>query len=348
MLSRFVSGIAIIGALLLNVFTVRAQAAETAVEHMKQLSEKEEMLSTKYLSYMSEIAHGSRARKMEKRRQDLITSVRGAINEGGKLRPYKGDASLRDAYKKYWSVLLSVFTEDYSKIVDMEEVAERSYDAMEAYLLTQEKAGETVDAAYKNVAIAFKEFANRHNVTIVPGEQSKLSNKLEQAGEVNQYLNEVYLIFFKSYVQENLTLEGLNANDINAVEQSKNSMARFAAEGLVKLDTVTAFEGDATVMNACRKVLEFHKDEAEKFSVLRNYLIEREEFDKTKKAFDSKPAAKRTRSDIDSYNKAVKEFNETVNINNKLNEELNNSRSKVLEGWNTARKKFMDVHVPHK
>jgi hypothetical protein len=44
---------------------------------------------------MSEVAHGNRARKMEKRRNDLLNSINEAIREG-KLRPYKGDASLRD------------------------------------------------------------------------------------------------------------------------------------------------------------------------------------------------------------------------------------------------------------
>jgi len=159
------------------------------VDHMRQLSDREQVLSTKYMSYMSEVAHGHRARKMEKRRQELIGTLREAIQEGGKLRPYKGDASLRDAYKKYWSVLLSIFTDDYGKIMDMEEVAERSYDAMEAILLIQEKADETVDSAYSDVAKAYTAFAEKHKVTLIEGEQSQLSNKLNNTGKVNHYLN---------------------------------------------------------------------------------------------------------------------------------------------------------------
>src|SRR5688572_24943164 len=122
-----------------------AQPVEGPVAHMNLFNALEEDLSKKYLSYMSEVAHGRRARKMEKRRTDLLNSVSQAIYEGGKVRPYKGDVSLRDAYKTYWTVLLSIFKEDYHKIVDMEEVAEQSYDAMEAYLLTQEKAKEKLN-----------------------------------------------------------------------------------------------------------------------------------------------------------------------------------------------------------
>jgi hypothetical protein len=323
-------------------------AADTPVEHMRELSDREELLSTKYMSYMSEIAHGSRARKMEKRRQEVIVALREAIQEAGRIRPYKGDVSLRDSYKKYWSTLLAVFTDDYSKVVDMEEIAERSYDAMEAYLLTQEKAGETVDAAYQNVAIAYKAFADKHNVTLVQGEESKLTSKLNKTGKVNQYLNQVYLIFFKSYVQEGLVLDAFGKRDLNAAEQSKNSMAKYADEGLLKLDTVKTFNGDGSVRAACRGVLDFHKKEVEKFSILSDYLIKLEEFEKAKKAFDAKPASKRTQADVDTFNKQIKEVNVVVQESNKINVELNSSRSKVLDNWNNARKRFMDQHVPHK
>ena len=125
------------------------------------------------------------------------------------MSPYKGDVSLRDAYKKYWSVLLSIFTDDYSKIVDMEEIAERSYDAMEAILLIQEKADETVDAASDDVATAYKAFADRHGVRLWRAKNPNLPANLIRPAKVNRYLNQMYLIFFKSYVQEGLVLDGL-------------------------------------------------------------------------------------------------------------------------------------------
>ena len=77
-------------------------------------------------------------------------------------------------------------------------------------------------------------------------------------------------------------------------------------------------------------MLEFHKKEVDKFSTLSDYLIKLEEFQKTKKAFDAIPAAKRTQPDVDNFNKSVKEVNEVVNQSNKMNQELNSSRSKIL------------------
>ena len=334
-------------AVVFQIDFVSAQA-DGPVAHMDALTNREEILSQKYMSYMSEVAHGSRARKMEKRREDLINSIKESLKESGKLRPFQGDATLRDAYRKYWSVLLSVFTEQYHKIVDMEEVAEQSYDAMEAYLLIQEKASQTLDSAYSEIPGTFQAFADKHGVKLIEAQKTKLSKKLDQAGRVNSYLNKVYLIFFKSYVQEGEMLRGLNANNINAIEQSKGSMAKYADEGLTKLDTLKPFKGDGSLITACRKVLEFNKSEAEKFTSLTNFLIKFEEYQKIKKTYDTKPANKRTKTDVDSYNKSVEDYNAMANNFNKLNTDLNTGRTKVLDNWNNSRKRFMDSHIPHK
>ena len=334
--------------IILGVTVANAQPQASPVDHMNFFSQREEILSESYMSYMSEVAHGGRARKMEKRRSDVIKAVKESIYEAGKAGAFKGDASLRDAYKQYWTVLLNIFNEEYHKVVDMEEVAEQSYDAMEAYLLIQEKAGDKLEGAYEKVAESYKAFALNHQVRLLEAQQTKLSKKLGQTGSVNQYYNTVYLVFFKSYVQEEAMLKALNANDLNGTEQSRGSMLKFANEGLARLDTMKAFHGDGSVITACRNVLTFQKSEAEQFSTITGFLISKEEFEKTKKSFDSKPANKRTQKDVDEYNKLLKDFNSSITSYNKVNSSLNTSRAKVLDNWEKTRKKFFDVHVPHK
>jgi hypothetical protein len=321
---------------------------ESPVAHMNYLSEYEENLSQKYMSYISEVAHGGRARKMDKRRDDVINSVRVAIREAGKLRPFKGDASLRDSYKQYWTVLLNVFLEDYHKIMDMEEVAERSYDAMEAILLIQEKASEKLGEENDKVRDAYRAFAAAHNVTLTEGQTSKLDRKLAKTGKVNKYADKLYLIYFKSTVQESLVYDALEAGDINALEQSKGSLLKFSTEGLARLDTIKPFGDDGSMITACRKVLEFQKAEAQnKLSTYSDFLVKKGEAEKVKKAFDSKPANQRTQKDSEQYNNSVAQYNKAVGDYNKINNELNASREKVMTNWTTTKKRFMDRHVPH-
>lgn len=322
--------------------------AMTAVEHMSFLSGQEETLSLKYLSYMSEVAHGERARKMEKRRQELVAAVRLAIREGNRLKPFEGDASLRNAYVNYWTVLLSIFNEDYGKIIDMEEVAERSYDAMESYLLLQDKVDEKLKEAYNKVPEAYQTFAASHHVQLTQGQSTKLDRKLNETSRVNNYVRNLFLINFKSSVQENNMIDALNKGDLNGMEQSKNALKTYSEEGLSRLDTLKPYKGDASLITACRKVLEFQKNESSRITVLSDYMLKRDEFEKIKKAFDAKPAASRKQSDVDAYNKSLDAMNKGIADYNKVNDELNKGRDKVIQNWQATRKRFLDQHVPHK
>ncbi len=332
--------------LIFLVVTARAQTPQTASEYMSFLGSRETELQQRYLSYMSESAHGNKARKLEKKRKELVVEISKSLGEANRLRPFNGDATLRDAYKHYWDILLKVFNEDYHKIVNMEEIAEQSYDNMEAYLLAQEKAGEVLHTAHSAIEPVFKTFALKNNIRIIDSE-TKMSQKLKQVGAVNSYYHTLYLIFFKSFKQEGYVTESFNKKDINAVEQNRNTLIKFATEGLSKLDTMNAFKGDGSMVTACRKVLEFHKKEAENDVPLQSeYLIKSNEFEKIKKAFDAKPPAKRTQADVDNYNKAIDDMNKVLTTSNKSITAINNNRETVMNNWNVTANKFMEAHVP--
>jgi len=48
------------------------------------------------------------------------------------MPPWKGDRSYRNSSVAYLKLVYHVFNEDYGKILNLEEIAEQSYDAMEA------------------------------------------------------------------------------------------------------------------------------------------------------------------------------------------------------------------------
>lgn len=325
------------------------QQPDSPVAHMSQITETDAGLQKKYLSYMSTVAHANSARKMEKRREELIMSIRDAIRNTSKIPLYKDDPALRDTYVQYLEILLSVFNEDYHKIVDMEAIAEQSYDNMEAYLLAQEQAEAKLQEAAKKIEPAYNDYAARHNVTLVESEkENKVSKKLEVIGKVNEYYHKVYLIFFKSTHQEGYLMKAIQDNDINAIEQNRGVQAKYAEEGLTSLDQVKTFQGkDASLANACRKALTFYKQEADtKVQVITDYMLKVDEFEKLRKAMEAKSDKQRTQADIDRYNKAVAEMNASINNYNKTIGTLNDERARVINDWNTASKKFMDAHIP--
>lgn len=321
-------------------------AQSEAYTYLETIGNEFYEISHSSMSYTSAASHGKSARKVEKRRTELINTIKTAESKIRKMKPFAGDASLRDSVVSYLVLDRLVMTEDYGKIVNMEEIAEQSYDDMEAYLLAKERAEEKLEAAYDRVSEQQKLFANKNNIRIVEG-TSKLSKKLEKSGKVLSYYNKIYLLFFKSFKNEAYMLVATSKNDISAMEQTKNALLTSAEQDLEKLGPMPAFNGDNSLKTACQQILAFYKMEAsQKVPEMINFQLKQDNFEKMKSALDAKRAADRTKQDVDAYNKAVKEFNEAVNKINALNNDLNKKRNAVQDQWNNASENFLDKHVP--
>jgi len=322
-----------------------AQAFETPVQYMEHIGKANHALTEKYLVYLSGMSHGKSARKVEKRRQEVLTAISDTRFAIMGMPPYKGDRTLKDTTVAYLKILNSVFNEDYGKIVNMEEIAEQSYDLMEAYMLAQEKASEKLQQASVRQAEMQKQFAAKHNINIIESE-SVSEAKMKVAGNVMKHYNEVYLIFFKAHKQEGYLVEAGNQKNVNSIEQNINSLQSFSEQGLEKLKDMKGYNNDGSLIVACRNLLNFYKDEAKKGSAMTDFFLKEENFTKLKKQFDSKSSSKRTQQDIDQFNKAVNDINSASNNFNAVNNELNKQRSKNLDGWNNVVKKYLDEHVP--
>jgi hypothetical protein len=260
---------------------------------------------------------------------------------------YKGDNSLRKGSIDYIQMCYRIFDEDYKKIVNMEELAEQSFDEMQAYLLLQEKVSEKLNEAAANLEKANTSFADKYKVQII-NQKSELGLKMDVAAKLNQYTNDVFLVFFKSNWQDGMMTEAMNNKKVNDIEQARSALASYSNEGLKALDTLKMFNGDPTLANACRDVLKFYKDMSEnEVPKLTDFYLKQENFEKIKKSFDAKPASSRTKEDVDAYNKAVNEMNNAVGTFNKINNGINTRRTTVLNGWQNADKKFSDTHMPY-
>lgn len=298
------------------------------------------------MSYTSAASHGKSARKVDKRRTDLINTIKAAETKIRKMKPFAGDASLRDSIVAYLVLDRIVMTEDYGKILNMEEIAEQSYDDMEAYLLAKERAEEKLEAAYDRVSEQQKLFATKNNIKIVEG-TSKLSRKLEKSGKVLSYYNKIYLLFFKSFKNEVYLMEAADRKDISAMEQSKNALFASAEQDLEKIGPIPAFNGDNTIKTTCQQLLGFYKMEAsQKVPEMINFQLKQENFEKMSAALEARRPADRTKQDVDNFNKAVKEFNDAVEKINALNNDLNKKRDALLNQWNNAKENFLNKHIP--
>jgi hypothetical protein len=335
------------GLLLCLAGSVRSQDMTNPGDYITAITKARGEMDTKYMQYLSATAHSRRARKVEKLRQEVLDNITESRYKTTDLPLYKGDNSLRKGSIDYIQLCYIVFSEDYKKIVNMEELAEQSVDEMQAYLLLQEKVGEKLNQGSADLEKITQEFATKYNVTLTT-EKNALSDKMETAGKLNTYINAIYIIFFKCNYMDGQMVQAMNNKKVNDVEQSRSALLQYANEGLKILDTLKPFQGDPSLSNACKQVLHFYQQTAEKdIPKLTDFYLKQEEFAKTKKAFDDKSSGSRTQQDVDNFNKAVKEVNASVNTFNQTNNQINNGRTQALKTWEETQKHYMDDHMPH-
>jgi hypothetical protein len=312
----------------------KAQYYESPSQYMEFIGKANEKISSLYLSYLSAVGHNKSARKVDKRRQEVVTTIFNTRFEIQGMPPWKGDRTYRDT------------TVAYMKLLNMEEIAEQSYDAMEAYMLAQEKANEKLVAAVERQQRTQKAFADKYGITLV-NTITDLDVKSKQASQLMDHYGDAYLLFFKAFKQEAYIMDAIAKKNITSLEQNKSSMQRFAEEGLHKLTGMNGYNNDPALLTACKNALTFYKEEADRFQFATDLLLKEEAFAKMKKTFESKPASQRSQKEVDDFNKSVKDINAAINEYNFKNNQLNKERDKALDQWNNAVKKYLDEHMPY-
>lgn len=187
-------------------FTVQAQDFDNPSAYMNFLGQQQENISKKFMSYASASAHGKKAKKVDNLRTKLLDEVQDARMNISGMPSFKGDKSYRDTTVNFMKLYFNVLNDDYSKIVNMEDIAEQSYDEMEAYILLKEAVDKKLEEGNAKMKTAQQKFAAEHNITLI-NNASDLDNMVKEVGDLNKYYNDVYLVFFKPYVQEKYMLE---------------------------------------------------------------------------------------------------------------------------------------------
>jgi hypothetical protein len=217
---------------------------------------------------------------------------------------------------------------------------------MEAYMLAQDKANEKLKAAGAKMHEVYKDFAAKNNINLIDA-KDETSEKVEKVDKVNSYYHDLFLIFFKSNKQYAYLMKAIEDKNLNGIEQNRNTLQKYSEEGLAKLTSIKAFDGDPSVLNSCKKMLQFYvKAAQEKITPISDFLVKNDNFNEIKKTFDTKAQAQRTKEDVHKYNKAADEMNKAVTIYNKSNKELYDNATNLNNEWNNSVQNFMDKHMP--
>lgn len=329
--------------LLVNI-SVKAQ---NPLQYMDKINNEFQKISDETWDYTRAVAHNKKARQIESQRRQMLNANRNALNRIKNMPPFNGDASYRDSTVRYLELSYAVLNNDYSKIMDMEEIAEQSYDAMEAYMLAQQKANEKMDVAFDVASAAHEAFAKANNINLI-NKDTKTTEKIEKAGEVFKFYNELYLVFYKPYKQEFYLIDAQSKGDINSMKQNQESLSKLSKEAKEKLKVIKPYKNNTTLKTSCTNLLDFYIMEADtKVSMLIDFYLKKEKFEKLKIATDKKGSSI-SQTEANEFNTAVADYNKATNDYNKINAELNAKRATSLEGWNNAVSNFLDRNVSKK
>lgn len=321
-----------------------AQDFANAGQYMDYIGKQHEDIAKKFLSYNSAVSHGKRAKKVENLRTKLLDEVEAARENISSMTPYKGDKSYRDTVVAYMKFYYNVLNDDYAKIVNMQEIAEQSYDEMEAYLMVQQAVDKKMKESEDRLHHAEQNFAAKNNINLIDS-KSGIDEMMETVSKVNKYYDDIYLIFFKSFKEEEFLWDAIEKKNITAIEQNKNALLKYTQAGLSSLDTMRSFEGDNSLITNCRTLLKFYLMEAnDKISIVSDYILKSERFDKMKNDFDNN--SDHTKDEVNNYNKALKDINDAINNYNSTNNQLNEKRTGLVNDWDNAVNEFFNEQMP--
>lgn len=324
-----------------------SQEFKTAVDYLNYIEKEQGAISKSTWKYTTAVAHSKSARRIDNTRKQLLKSIEAAQKKIAMLKDgYKGDVEYRDQVLQYLEICKININEEYSKLIDMQEVAEQSYDAMEAYLLARDMINDKLDAENEKAENAFRSFALKYKITVTEG-NSELAQKIKISNEVFDYHTALYLIFFKvNFTDITLSL-AIEKKDMSAIQQNANALVQYADEGLAKLKAIKPYKGDSSMINATKKALEFYKKQAQQYvPKIVDFIMFNDKFENAKKTLEAKNANDRSKEEIDSYNAMVKQVNKEIDNYNKVNAANFQEKNNILNEWNGTGENFISGHVP--
>ena len=316
-------------------------------KYMTEMGSFYENLEKKQWEYTNAVARGKNAKKVDSKRGELLNSILEANRLVRRMPPYEEDASLRDSVSKFLLVKYAVLNEDYEKIIDLEAVAEQSYDLMEAYLLAQEEANNKLRETGAKMVDAQTAFAETHNVELLESEDSETGKKLDLAAKVFEQYNGLFLVYFKCYKQDLYLNDAIQEGNINAMEQNANALRSYVREGKKKAQEFSNYKGDRSLATATTNILDFYQKTCdEDFPKIRDFFQKKDHFEQVQRAFEGKKESDRTQSDVDQFNDAAQAYNDGVGVYNEINNRVYEERNEQIETWYEVAQRFLDRNVP--
>lgn len=332
--------------LIVSNFVVKAQDFSSSKEYLGFILEKESLVAEDMWTYIRTSAHSNSENKIQRKKNELIKTIKDASREIALMPPFEGDASLRDSMVLFFNRSVDLLNGDYAEVEELEAKSNSSYYAMKEYLEAQSKANKKDLAANEKVLLQVNQFADDNGIKLATS-NSKLSANLKISNVVYDYYNEIYLIFFRGYINETFINDAINKNDTVALKINIDSLTTAYTVGELEIKSKKGYNGDYTLKNACLKAISHYKKEATLYlpEILNFYRVETE-LDLVKKNYESIPKNDVTQDDINKYNFTISKYNTAAEEYNKTIDLIGKAQQSNANNWSKAVDKFLNTNIP--
>ncbi|MDA3614219.1 LIC11966 family surface protein [Polluticaenibacter yanchengensis] len=349
MINKSIRQVSVIASAALFSLQLSAQAPQTykhAGEYIDYINKQMANVNKKYVKFQSTSAHSSKERKARRDFNNLLEEVQKSEGNIRTMPPYNSNRAFRDSAAAYFKLYNIILQKDYNKVVDMQEIADQSYDLMEAYFTARDIVSDKLASQSEMINVELKKFGAANNVNIIEGsDDSDIGKMMKKIGEVNHYYDPIYLNFFKVYKQYAYLSDALASKNVGSIEQNKNTLQQFATEALTKINSFGSFKGDNSLVTSSKKLIEnYLKFANEKVQPQLDFLIADENFKKLDAEMKKKTT--RTKADIDNFNNEVANFNKLVAKSNEAGAFNNNVINPSLDNFNKAVANFFSSYIP--
>jgi hypothetical protein len=323
----------------------KAQQFENMQEYLNFMDETYSDIAKRQWKLTKAVAHSKKERKIERRKSQLLKTIDKAIEDVRGAGTVGGD-EFKEETLRLLQFRKDMLNEEFAKVIDMQEIASQSYDAMEAFILAQEALDDKNREVQESYSKVVEAFAEKNNINFVENEND-LGKKMRIASEVFDFKNELYLFYFKAYINEVYLFESLAKGDINGIQQNFNVLKEEAAIAINKLENHEGFNNNkALPKKIANKMETFLKVAEKRVPEITDFLVFQKDFEKLQATIEKTPERKRTKKMIKDYNKKVNEINKKAASYNKSYEALVNSSNSTSTSINEAFNSFVEKNVP--
>lgn len=298
-----------------------------------------------YYDYIKVVTRMRRARIVEKRRQALLQVLENIKNYYSTTNALHNDSTLLSDLKTYIHLTQVVLKEDFDKILDMEDIAEQSYDLAEAYELALDMAIEKLHNCFNTLRQREGIFFKKYNIK-AKEDKSELVLKIQKTTRAMEYFGTINRIVARANRQNNYTSMAIQGKDLASLEQHLITLVSVSEEGLEKLQKQQSYDGDNELLLTAVEMLQFYKNEGQTtYPANVDFIIKTDNFQKMMKRFNEIKKKDRTQKDVNQYNNAVRSYNKEVKNINKLNSVSLKKGNKFIKLWNKKTERFFKEHT---